>query len=177
MKKRFLILLFFLCFITGSSFTFAESPGELNKVHSRLEGMTHCVKCHTPEQKIEPLKCLECHKELALRINAKKGYHSEKGEDCAVCHQEHQGKNSQLIQWEIEEFDHRETGYPLTGSHEKVTNCDYCHTPANSLPREQSKTYLLKDSRCSACHRDVHNGNHPDCTDCHNTKDWEVDIW
>ncbi len=183
MKKTFIYPLFSLCFLFASSFIpcqeldLQESPGELSKVHEGLRGVKNCVKCHTAKKEIDASKCLYCHKELALRISAGKGFHKEKGEECAACHQEHNGENVPLIQWDIEEFDHSETGYLLTGSHRKVTDCDKCHTSANAPPRKYSKTFFLKDNRCSACHKDIHNGYHPNCIDCHTTKDWRVDIW
>jgi hypothetical protein len=183
MKKTFIYLLVGFCFLFASSFILSqeldgqESPGELSKVHEGLRGEKNCIKCHSAKKEIDPSKCLGCHKELALRISAGKGFHKEKGEECAACHQEHNGETVQLIQWDIEEFDHSETGYLLTGSHRKVTDCEKCHTSANAPPRKYSKTFFLKDNRCSACHNDIHNGYHPNCIDCHTTKDWRVDIW
>jgi len=185
LKKTFFYLFVSLCFLCVSSLMLyhyqelysQELPGKLNMVHAKWEGGTNCVKCHTAGKEIDPLKCLDCHKELALRIKTGKGFHKEKGDECAACHQEHKGDNVPLIQWDINEFDHSETGYLLTGSHQEVTDCDKCHTSANAPAREFSKTYFLKDNRCSACHKDVHNKNHPNCIDCHTTKDWRVDIW
>lgn len=182
-KKISICLLFILCFLYASFITpcqepgVRESPGKLSRVHKELNGVENCAGCHTAKGKIAPAKCLDCHKELARRISTGKGYHKEKGEDCAACHQEHNGENYPLVQWNIEEFDHRETGYLLTGAHRKVTACHSCHTPANSPARKNSKSFFLKDNRCSACHKDAHNGTQPDCTGCHTTKDWSVDIW
>ena len=154
-----------------------KSPGELSSVHGDLSGPSHCTKCHSAAQKIAPANCLGCHKELARRIKAEKGFHRDKKEDCADCHSEHNGKNHRLADWDPADFDHSETGYTLAGAHEKIKNCDRCHHTKNSPLRKLSKTFLLNDNRCSACHRDAHRGNQPVCTDCHTTSDWSVDIW
>lgn len=155
----------------------SAAPGKLSNVHAALQGAENCTRCHTAEKKIEPGKCLACHRELQQRIKAGTGYHKDKNEECSACHQEHNGENHSLVQWDTESFDHSETGYLLTGMHQKVKTCELCHTPANAPPRKYSRTYFLEDNRCSACHTDAHRGNHPNCTECHTTKDWSVDIW
>lgn len=182
-KRTVIYSLFGLCLLLAASpdrcqgLDLPESPGELSKVHAGLKGAKHCVQCHTAGKKVDPAKCLHCHKELGLRIKAGRGYHKDKTGDCCACHHEHDGENYSLLLWDPEEFDHSETGYLLTGMHRRVTSCHTCHSPKNSPPRKYSKTYFLKDNRCFACHSDAHRGNHPDCTDCHTTKDWRVDIW
>lgn len=152
-------------------------PGPLNRVHGELRGGKNCIKCHTSSGEVGPSRCLECHRELAARIKAGKGYHRDKGEACADCHQEHQEEGAPLIQWEPQNFDHSETGYILDGAHRKVRECSRCHRPDKTPSRQRSRSFLLKDSRCSACHRDAHRGNYPQCTDCHQTTEWRVDIW
>jgi len=167
--------LFFL--LPGQEPGLTKSPGELSQVHTGLSGRNYCGKCHSAAQEIEPANCLKCHEELALRIKAGKGFHRDKQEDCGVCHSEHNGKDYRLVQLDRADFDHSETGYSLSGAHQKITSCDRCHHGKNSPPRKYTKSFLLKDNRCSACHKDAHRGNQPVCTDCHTTKDWSVDIW
>ncbi|MCK4762600.1 MAG: hypothetical protein KAW12_10425 [Candidatus Aminicenantes bacterium] len=181
----------FFVFITAFSFLFVsllvsysgqgsgqtEAPGKLSKAHRHLSGKQSCGNCHAGGKKAKHVNCLTCHKELARRIKAGHGYHRDKQEDCEACHQEHRGENQSLIQWEIKDFDHADTGYLLSGAHRSVRDCDRCHKPANAPARKYSKSFLLKDSRCSACHRDAHRGNRPVCGECHQTIDWSVDIW
>lgn len=144
------------------------SPGTLSKVHAQWSGIKNCSQCHTAGKKTDPVKCLDCHKDLAARIAAGTGYHRSKKEKCAACHPEHNGEDFQLIHWDIKNFDHSETGYPLTGLHRKVSDCDRCHTPARRLPGKKLKSYLLKDTRCAACHQDVHKGQlGTTCDKCH----------
>ncbi len=154
-----------------------ESPGPLSRFHSELEGEQHCLKCHNQDFETDPEKCLDCHQELKSRIAAGKGYHQDKDEGCDACHPEHQGENSVLIDWDVEDFDHEEAGCELAGSHQKIKDCQVCHKPPNQLPRKKGKSYLLKSSHCSACHLSPHLGEHPDCTTCHTQASWRVNPW
>ncbi|MCK5056328.1 MAG: hypothetical protein KAT34_06710 [Candidatus Aminicenantes bacterium] len=172
----FFLLIVFLLF-PGQKQELKETPGELSRVHGELAGRDHCGKCHSAAKEIEPGNCLNCHEELSRRIKAETGFHRDKQENCGVCHPEHNGKNHRLIQWDPADFDHSETGYYLSGAHQRITSCDHCHHGKNSPLRKYTKSFFLKDNRCSACHKDAHRGNQPVCTDCHTTKDWSVDIW
>ncbi len=145
------------------------SPGKLSKVHAALSGMNNCSKCHTSGKKTDHTKCLACHKDLASRIQTGTGYHRDKKTDCITCHPEHHGEEFKLIEFDLKTFDHKETGYALTGLHQKVTDCSRCHSGANALPRQWSRSYLLKETRCVTCHKDSHNGRlGATCDKCHN---------
>ncbi len=182
-KRIFIYSTVVLCFLAGSYLISdqesgsAEAPGLLSKVHEELSGPGNCAKCHTTAGKIAPANCLECHQDIARRIETGKGFHQDKKEDCADCHTEHNGSDYNLIQWEPADFDHTETGYPHTGAHREIKTCDACHHSKNAPPRKFSRSFLLNDNRCSACHKDAHRGEQPVCTDCHTTNDWRVDIW
>ena len=158
-----------------SKATDKKSPGELSLVHAAFE--RDCQKCHDQNNEVTPTKCLNCHRELAKRIKAKKGYHSDKDEECSACHSEHQGKDEKLFDLDPADFDHSETGYTLTGMHKKVSKCESCHFTHNSYKRQKSKSYLLKSSHCNACHQSPHLGIKGSCNDCHQTNSWDVDIW
>lgn len=153
------------------------SPGKLSKVHAQYSGAKNCKTCHTVDKQADAGKCLKCHTDLAARINAGKGYHKDKKEDCAGCHAEHNGEDSRLIDLDTEDFDHGETGYVLTGLHKRTGDCRRCHKPPNALPRKHRVSYLLKDTRCIACHDSPHTGDRPDCAQCHDTRSWHVDLW
>lgn len=182
-KSIFIYLGMGFCFLTAAILTpgqqpiTPESPGKLSKVHGDLSGPDNCTKCHSPAKKIEPTRCLSCHKELDRRIKAGTGFHRDKTEDCDGCHSEHNGENHKLVELHPADFDHSETGYSLTGAHREIKACERCHNSKNSPPGKHSRTFLIKDNCCSACHKDSHRGNQPICTDCHNTEDWNVDIW
>lgn len=181
--KRFLFVIFFF-FLFLIPFLYVsqelegfESPGELCRVHSDLEGAKKCGSCHTEDETVDTEKCLNCHIDLKKRISAKKGYHQDKNEGCEMCHTEHQGVETSLIDWDISDFDHSETGYELVGSHKKIKDCKKCHKSPNQLPRKKSRSFLLKSSSCSACHVSPHPGKYPDCTFCHTSESWTVNTW
>lgn len=168
---RTVLVFFLLCsfpWLSGQDIGLLVSPGKLSKVHAQYAGVENCKACHTAGKKTDTAKCLQCHKDLAARINAGRGYHKDKKEECIACHPEHHGEDFQLIEFDKKDFDHNETGYPLTGLHKPVTDCLRCHKPPNSLPRKLTVCYLLKDTRCIACHPDVHNGQLGEaCDKCH----------
>jgi len=170
-------MIFFLTTINLYIFSDKSLPGELNIAHGHLQDQDKCFSCHNPEYKIDFRKCLVCHKGIQKRIKSSRGYHRDKYEDCSDCHQEHRGKNSKLVDFETREFDHKETGYILKGAHRRVGNCPVCHSGSNSIKKKFTFSYFLRSSKCSACHKDVHNNMYPDCEECHKTDDWSVDIW
>jgi hypothetical protein len=157
--------------LAGQEIDLLISPGKLSKFHAYLAGVANCSKCHTEKKKADPLKCLACHRDLAERINAGRGWHRKKNNDCITCHPEHQGEDFNLIEWDLKKFSHAETGFPLTGLHKKITDCAACHNPANALPRKKGKTYMIKDRGCVSCHPDPHRGQlGTQCADCHSTE-------
>lgn len=163
-----LILSFFCIPLRGQI-----SPGELSKVHSSLEGMSNCTKCHVLGKKVSNQKCLECHSEVKTRVDAGKGYHSSvevKGKECVSCHSDHHGINFQIIRFAKEKFSHTLAGWPLTGAHAGKT-CADCHKAANITDpkiRRKSFTYLGLGTACLTCHKDYHQQSlGQDCAACH----------
>jgi Cytochrome c7 and related cytochrome c len=143
------------------------SPGPLARAHAELAGLRNCTSCHTPGRGIGDDKCLSCHAELKTRIAQDRGYHRGKLA-CATCHPDHQGVDVPLVRFDPATFDHAETGTPLTGLHRRVATCEACHHPPNAPARTHSPSFLLNDSRCVACHEDVHRGRlGEDCAGCH----------
>jgi len=165
------------------------SPGPLSKAHQSLEGSTHCASCHQFGTSTPTFKCLDCHKEIAERLNAHAGYHAllgmknPDGKDCVRCHLEHNGENFTLIHWDpsLRQFDHRQTGYALVEKHAAV-ECASCHTPARMVAarraliqkRNVSTSFMALSQDCVSCHTDVHKGQlGADCLRCHNLTDWK----
>jgi len=149
------------------------SPGELAKVHSQLEGMSNCTKCHTIGAKVSNDKCLACHTEIKERIITKKGYHASaevKGKECASCHNDHHGKNFQIIRFTATNFQHNLTGYKLEGAHSKK-QCNDCHTSkfiTNIKLKAKPHTYLGLNTECISCHIDNHQSTlKGSCSNCH----------
>ncbi len=152
-----------------------DIPGALSAAHVPKPGETDCAACHASPGKIAPSKCLACHTEIASRIAAGRGYHRDKGEDCAVCHAEHQGRQADLIPLDKSDFDHSETGADLKGAHLKIRDCDTCHTPSNTLARAKGRSYLFKEEGCRGCHVPPHPGDQDRCVACHGQENWIVD--
>jgi len=165
------------------------SPGPLSKAHESLSGSTQCRTCHQFGTSAPTFKCLECHKEIAERLTANKGYHAQlgmknpNGKDCVRCHLEHNGEDFSLVHWEtpVKQFDHRLAGYPLVEKHATVA-CEKCHTPAHMVPslralirnKNLPASFMGLSQDCASCHQDVHKGQlGNDCQRCHNITDWK----
>jgi len=149
------------------------SPGPLAEVHAHLEGLANCTKCHTIGSKVTNDKCLDCHTLLKERIREGKGYHVSaevKGKACYTCHNDHHGRNFQIIRFEEDKFDHRLAGYILEGSHAQAA-CRDCHKKefiVSETARGKKFTFLGLSTRCAACHTDYHQGTLSQaCEDCH----------
>ena len=150
------------------------SPGALAKVHSQLEGISNCTKCHILGEKVSNDKCLACHTELKVRIDQQKGYHSSglvKGKQCASCHNDHHGVNFQILKFDKTKFDHNLSGYKLTGAHSKK-KCEDCHKAefiTDKKIKAKTFSFLGLKTECLACHDDYHQKTlSSNCTDCHN---------
>lgn len=176
MRHRLIFTFFLMCIFnlrfTGDVFS-QISPGELVKAHAHLEGMSNCTQCHTLGDKVSNSKCLTCHTEIKERIDQQKGYHSSsavKGKECASCHNDHHGRNFQIIRFDTSKFQHEITGYKLEGAHAKQ-KCTACHTSkliANKKLKSKPVTYLGLRTECSACHADYHQKTlQGTCSKCH----------
>lgn len=155
------------------------SPGDLAKVHAHLEGMSNCTQCHNLGDKVSNDKCLTCHKEIKVRIDANKGYHVSpevKGKSCASCHNDHHGRNFQIIRFKTENFNHKLTGYALEGAHAQK-KCNDCHKPAfisDPKLRKKPMSYLGLKTECLSCHEDYHQSTlSVVCSDCHDQKSFK----
>ncbi len=165
------------------------SPGELTSAHSALNGPGHCTDCHDAGKRPPEFRCLSCHRDIRERLAANTGLHpslvgsDRSGRNCAQCHNEHNGKNFNLIHWSVpvQNFDHAKTGYLLEGRHSSVA-CRTCHQAshipmmnrANISVKNLARTYLGLSRRCAECHTDVHRGQlSSDCENCHDPQDWK----
>ncbi|HMC73628.1 MAG TPA: hypothetical protein VKG87_04950, partial [Terriglobales bacterium] len=186
LRFAFVSALFFLGSILSAQAQI--SPGPLSRAHQTLEGSTHCASCHKFGGQAA-LKCLECHTEIAARLNAHRGLHASYGlnpassQECAKCHSEHNGEDFPLVKWTPTPtgFDHGKTGYRLQGKHAAL-RCNQCHTADRIAPmervsiqvRDRSRTFLGLPQACTTCHKDEHNGRlGANCQQCHNFEDWK----
>lgn len=191
---RYSIKIFLLLFVALASFVSLPvraqliSPGKLSRAHADLEGITNCTSCHVLGQRsADNNHCLDCHVPLQNRITANRGYHATlTDQNCADCHKEHFGVEFIPVRFDTLSFDHNETGFELTGSHEEAT-CRGCHQPENILAADVrsfkgehqalDKTYLGLMDSCIGCHNDEspHEEQFPDteCNTCHDSDVWE----
>jgi hypothetical protein len=186
LRFAFLSALCFLALILSAQAQI--SPGPLSRAHQTLEGSTHCASCHKFGGQAA-LKCLECHTEIAARLNAHRGLHASYGlnpassQECAKCHSEHNGEDFPLVKWTPTPtgFDHSKTGYRLQGKHAAL-RCNQCHTADRIAPmerlsiqvRDRSRTFLGLPQACTTCHKDEHNRRlGANCQQCHNFEDWK----
>lgn len=162
------------------------SPGKLARPHAFLEGLSNCTECHQAGDELKDELCLDCHEEIAARVRAAEGYHGRLApaeRACVNCHLDHQGLDYDLVGLDERRFDHRKTGWNLTGAHREI-ECRDCHDPRlvvdpqiRRLLAKSSKqrTYLGTAIQCSGCHFDEHRGQlGTRCDDCHDTTDWSA---
>jgi len=163
------------------------SPGPLARAHQSLNGSANCTTCHKLSAGQPTFRCLECHTEIAARLNAHKGLHAtyglEKGssQGCVKCHSDHNGEDFPIVKWNPNAFDHKQTGYTLEGKHAGLT-CNKCHSADHVVGPERglikvkdlSKTFLSIPQNCATCHKDPHQGRlGTNCQQCHNFTDWK----
>jgi len=187
MKTTFasIVFLSLLIILWPSRVSAQLSPGDLNTVHADLEGLKNCSKCHETGNQISGQNCLDCHKELKKRIDAKKGLHASDGyQQCTNCHVEHLGKDSQLVWWKDgqDNFNHLLTGYALLGKHVGL-ECRRCHVKRHIVDKEilesktkqLNRTFLGLSKECTGCHVDEHRGQESsDCLKCHDMNGWKT---
>ncbi len=163
------------------------SPGPLARPHVTLEGIKNCTHCHELGGGASGEKCLSCHRELKVRLDAGAGYHNQvvnvEKKSCFGCHSDHAGRAFQMVHWPKgrDKFDHAATGYALAGKH-RALRCRDCHKP--QFIREDLRSYqkdidldrtflgLRKD--CLSCHFDEHRKQlGQNCLRCHGQKTWK----
>jgi hypothetical protein len=149
------------------------SPGELAQVHAHLEGLSNCTKCHTLGEKVTDEKCLDCHTAIKFLIDNNRGYHVSKkvkGKQCYECHNDHHGRNFQIVRFDPDTFNHDLTGYRLEGAH-AGEDCKSCHKKDyidNAELLKKDFTWLGLEQSCLTCHADYHQGTlSASCMDCH----------
>ncbi len=159
------------------------SPGPLSSAHAELDGNLGCTKCHGKGEGEMDRKCMECHGEIALLVQEKRGFHGREGtENCSRCHPDHGGREFKMIEWpggSREKFDHALTGWPLKEKH-AAAQCEKCHTTSRVVPAmagllrvKHDVPWVGLEGKCANCHEDVHAGSlGKDCAGCHSEKGW-----
>lgn len=175
MKIRKVLFLIGLTILFLSSANAQISPGDLCNAHAHLEGISNCTKCHSiGNNKVTRDKCLDCHTQIKENIKNKKGYHASKEstrQECSACHNDHHGRNFQIVRLNKKLFNHDLAGFSLKGKHAKI-DCNSCHKSAfikDPVLKKKAGTYLGLDQNCLSCHEDYHQGKlSSNCSSCHN---------
>ena len=140
-------------------------PGDVIKGHARFEAK--CDKCHERFDKNSQSKlCRDCHELIDIDLKESKGFHGKinnvEERECHSCHTDHKGRDMDIIQLDIETFDHDRTNFKLNGVHASLA-CTDCHSKKNYFR-------LPKKSTCYDCHEqdDSHKGRMgKECKNCH----------
>ena len=154
----------------GSNYTIEKHQASSFPLKGAHEA-TPCFACHKKQEKWSfrniGINCIDCHKDAHETVLDKKYY---EGSSCENCH----SSNS----WTGVTFDHKATGFDLTGAHLKQ-NCRSCHFKADSFGTIVQQFSSLSGN-CSDCHTDNHNlqfqvAGVTDCKRCHSTTKWMID--
>jgi hypothetical protein len=142
-----------------STFNHANTQFPLTGAHT----MTSCVSCHATGYDNTPTDCYACHQNDYNSTTDPNHVQNNFDHDCTQCHN--------TTAWDPSTFNHTNTQFPLTGAHVTL-QCLDCHSNGYQIPFD-----------CFSCHAEDYNGandpDHPgnnfphDCTQCHNTTDWE----
>lgn len=146
-------------------------PGKVSTAHAKIE--SDCAACHDrTDRSRQTALCLDCHKEVAADVRGRRGLHGRienvASAQCKACHNEHQGRDADIVKRSTSTFDHSRTDFRLDGAHRSVA-CDSCH--------ESGKPRRAAPGTCVGCHKrdDRHAGQlGTDCGDCHSNLSWSA---
>lgn len=133
----------------------AQGSGEvIEGFHSHAEFERECLHCHQPVHCLTASRCQECHLDVAEQRANTEGLHGLlPGTDrCRTCHQEHKGRDAELTNVPMVNFDHQlVTGFSL--EHHQT---DFAGNPLT----------------CESCHKDARDSaTAMDCNGCHTEND------
>ena len=137
---------------TTTRFDHDKSKFKLRNAHAAKT--LQCKACHVDlkHYRNSPTDCFACHKKDDK-------HQGQQGTRCADCHSD--------SNWNVANFDHRATRFPLVGKHVSVA-CTDCHV----TPRYKD---ALRE--CYACHKkdDTHKLTFgATCETCHNARNWRL---
>lgn len=140
--------------INRATFNHDQTDYPLTGAHARVT----CAQCHgkTTHFRNAPSSCIGCHQ-------TDDPHRGGLGTKCQSCHQ--------VSGWrDLLPFDHRQTGFTLTGAH-RDQRCVACHT---------NQRWKNLPSQCVACHAkdDSHRGARgKECGECHNSTNWKAAVF
>lgn len=160
------------CLLTGAAaraqtMESVLAPGKVIEGHVKYED--DCKRCHVRfDRAAQDGLCMDCHKDVGQDFRGKTGFHGRiKPRACRECHTDHRGRNAKVIDFNPDDFDHRQSDFLLREKHAK-TECAKCHAAG--------KKYREAPNDCATCHRkdDKHKGSLGNkCGDCHTEANWK----
>ena len=139
MARRYWLVV--LCAVPsiGVAFTLKTliMPGKVIEAHAEIEET--CESCHEDEDsETQEELCLACHAEVRTDVLAGVGFHGRhpdvKGAGCFTCHDEHEGRDADIVELNVDAFAHIHTDFPLLGAHGEVP-CAGCHADGHRISR------------------------------------------
>ncbi|MDD2797758.1 MAG: hypothetical protein PHV20_04115 [Bacteroidales bacterium] len=142
----------------GSAFDHSQTGFQLVGQHKMID----CRKCHVDLVfSNAKMDCNSCHTDV---------HQQTVGNDCARCHTPQTWVVSNITQL------HRQTRFPLDGSHAKV-DCYQCHKSSSLLRFDPMGTECvschLKDYQATTNPSHVQGKFPQNCTECHTDKSWK----
>ncbi len=143
-------------------------------------GLIHAISDGIAYRGVTAATCGSCHADPHRRSF---------GNQCTTCHSTAawSGVSSQRVE---DTFNHRITGFPLSGAHAEA-ECTSCHTPQADDDQRDAGTAMrweaagstgypppVVEEGCISCHIDYHDGDlinaqdGPDCRGCHTERRW-----
>ena len=122
------------------AFDHSTTKFELDGGHAKVK----CGDCHLgtpPHFSVTPETCNECH--AAKDVHGGQFWRGSPAEDCATCHV--------TARWEIKDFNHDKTRFPLDVAHRNVA-CDKCHREQTVAAGKPMKIYRGTATQCVQCH-------------------------
>ncbi|MEK6579568.1 MAG: cytochrome c3 family protein, partial [Bdellovibrionota bacterium] len=158
------------------------APGPLLRGHDDLE-KKDCLKCHDMGKGVPDSKCMDCHKDIGAQVKEKKSFHGLHKKSCSECHADHKGRDFDTVKIDQKKFDHKETGFSLTGKHADI-DCAKCHVEKRkkNVIRSGDIRWFGQTTTCVSCHKkdDIHFFKgawaKKDCASCHGEKSWKTDL-
>lgn len=146
----------------------AANPAESGGAPNHAAIGDNCGECHAPFQGTTAARCEACHTTIAAGRAEGIGLHGRiSSDDCAACHDEHNGADYDLFAAALEQFDaaHHAALFPLDGAHAEL-ECAACHA---------DEQYTTAARTCAGCHEEpaIHQSLFgTDCAACHTTDGW-----
>lgn len=157
------------------------SPGPLSQGHAFLEH--NCAACHTPVRGVEAASCIACHaNEQSILQRQPTAFHADVNE-CASCHAEHQGTQSQATRMDHDLFARlgvRQIQRGAADNSAKREAVDRMAALVNVPTSAGSQARITANEaalNCNACHanQDRHRQFFgTDCAQCHGTAAWTI---